>query len=383
MNTLHTINYSDVDSYLINADKQRESYIHQLVMNNINIQNDIKAILGFEDEIFELIHEDRYINGITADFTLLKNKNIRAIIECKAGDIGVTDFVRGIGQVLQYEYFRDKNISKGNKYDTDFNTILLIPSTVVKNNLFNLGRFKYPETTLILEINNINNVTREISKDELNKLGTALDGKLSTISQYYIRDNRLFEIFMLLKYCCLQKMKGESELNRKYEGESTLTKLLTPNNNNWRNAFISLSSLGLIDNKNLPTPSGIRMGNLEYPYFCQMMYKSYLKPYIDTLIDYFNFDTQNLNKGNIHISNDLVARNEGKDILFLTQSDGRYISSWLNILRDDFGILDFSPRSKNRKINYNISELNDQSVIENILNFTKSKQYLSNFKLII
>ena len=36
-------------------------------------------------------------------FTFIYNNEIRAIIECKAGDIGVTDYVRGIGQVLQYK----------------------------------------------------------------------------------------------------------------------------------------------------------------------------------------------------------------------------------------------------------------------------------------
>ena len=47
----------------------------------------------------------------------------------------------------------------------------------------------------------------------------------------------------------------------------------------------------------------------------------------------------------------------GKEIMYLTESKGRYISSWLNIMRDDYGILDFQSRSNNRKLNYNIQDL--------------------------
>ena len=40
---------------------------------------------------------------------------------------------------------------------------------------------------------------------------------------------------------------------------------------------------------------------------------------------------------------------DDNEILFLTESKGRYMSSWLNIMRDDYGIIDFMPRSSLRK----------------------------------
>ncbi|GAA7569501.1 hypothetical protein HpNP102_02470 [Helicobacter pylori] len=54
---------------------------------------------------FKLLREDAYINGITADFTLFEKNKVRAIIECKSGAIGVSEYARGIGQIFQYEYF--------------------------------------------------------------------------------------------------------------------------------------------------------------------------------------------------------------------------------------------------------------------------------------
>jgi hypothetical protein len=330
-----------------------------------------------------LVHEDKYINGIIADFTLFYDDLVRAIIECKAGDIGVTDYVRGIGQTLQYEYFFEKKLSsKGYSYSKHFNSILLIPSSVFKNNLFNIGRFKYPESTILVEINEINKVVRIISTEELDEIGRALDNNLTTISQYYIRDNRLFELYLLLKYLIFLNIKGETNINRNLIEKDELRKLQTPNNRNWRNAFISLSSLGFINRNNIPTPSGTRIGSLSYEEFLLMMYESYIKPYLDEILTYFTADPKNLNKKNIQICKDIKNNYLNKDILFLTQSNSRYMSSWLNIMRDDFGCLDFNTRSSDRELLYNISELKKEVILQKIEKYTKAKEYLDRFKIL-
>jgi hypothetical protein len=375
---------SGLDIIIFEKDRVREAYVHNLIINEESVQDDIMNILNIQNKTsFELIHEDKYINGITADFTLKHNNKIRAIIECKAGDIGVTDLVRGIGQVLQYEYFFEKNISsKGYIYNDVFNTILLFPSSVLKNNLFNIGRFKYPHSTLLIEINDVNNVARLIEKSELEKIGEALDEGLVTISQYYIRDNRLFELYLLLKYLVFLRIKGEKPIKRRELEEEKLRILQTPNNRNWRNAFISLSSLGLIDSSNTPTPSGIKLSSYSYEEFLYMMYESYISPYVDELLKYFSNES-NLSKTNQEICGDIKKEFADKDVLFLTQSDGRYLSSWLNILRDDFGCIDFQPKSQNRQINYNLSVFNKKSVIENIIKYSKAQKYLNNFTKLI
>jgi len=193
----------------------RENKVHDLIINDMSIQYGINNILSISNDDTKYIHEDTYINGITADFTVIENNKIRAIIECKAGDIGVTDYVRGIGQSLQYEYFYEENIApKGFSYHSTFDSILLFPSSVVRDNNFNIGNFKYPKTTTLYEINDSNNVVRKIEQSELDNLKKATKNDLVTISQYYFRDNRIYEYFIVLKYVSYLKFKGENNLNR-------------------------------------------------------------------------------------------------------------------------------------------------------------------------
>lgn len=376
---------NQIDKQIIEVDNIREKYFHDLIIKNDNIKSDLLSILSLPDDLtnLNLIHEDKYINGITADFTFVYNDEIRAIIECKAGDIGVTDYVRGIGQVLQYEYFNEQNISsKGIKFSSNFNSILLIPSSAFNNTNFNIGKFKYPKSTFIVEINDSNKVARKVSEKELNELSTVENNSLTSISQYYVRDTRLFEIYMLLRYLCFLKIKNVTNIKRT-EIELEIKKTNSINNNNWRNAWISLSSLGLINSNNLPTKSGLEFGMFDFEDFLIMMYKSYIKPYIETLFKYFTQDNKNINNDLKTIRKDIILQFSNRDVLFLTQSETRYLSSWLNILRDDFGCIDFKPRDSNRIINYNPLEMNDKSLKENIIKFTKSKTYINNLTNIL
>jgi hypothetical protein len=363
-------------------DSTREKYIHDLIIENNEIQKDLLSILNLKTDLsrLKLVHEDRYINGITADFTFVYNNSIEAIIECKAGDIGVTDYVRGIGQVLQYEYFYENNISpKGFSYSESFNSVLLIPSSVFKTNTFNIGKFKYPTSTLIVEINESSKVARKITKKELLELSTVNNDSLTSISQYYIRDNRLFEIFMLLRYLCFLKIKGMEKANRR-EVEVELMNTNTINNGNWRNAWISVSSFGFIDSNNMPTASGIKIGMLEYDDFLILIFKSYIKPYVELLITYFSKKEENLNKRYLDIISDIKLQFSNRDVLFLTQSKGRYLSSWLNILRDDFGCIKFESRSNKRKLIYNPLELNESAFKKKINSNTNAQEFLENLK---
>ena len=105
----------------------QEAEVHTRIMNNVVIKDGIRNVLGIDGE-FQLIHEDEYINGIVADFSIIVNNKIRAIMECKGGHIGVTDYVRGIGQIFQYEYFSEKNITpKSLEYERNFNAVYIFP----------------------------------------------------------------------------------------------------------------------------------------------------------------------------------------------------------------------------------------------------------------
>jgi hypothetical protein len=356
----------------------RENRVHDLIIQNIDIRNGINSILSISNHT-EYIHEDTYINGITADFTVIENGHIRAIIECKAGDIGVTDYVRGIGQSLQYEYFYDENISpKGFPYHHHFNSILLFPSSVVKDNSFNIGNFKYPQSTLLFEINDTNNIIRQIEQKELDKLKQASVNNLVTISQYYIRDTRIYEVYILLKHLSYLHFKGNISVDRKELELNFLRKIETQNNHNWRNAFITLSSLGLITSQNLPTPFGFTFAHLTFEEFASKIMFSYMQPYVKELYEVFNHQSF-IQVNNQDIRNYIYTKYHHRDVLFLTESNGRYISSWLNILRDDFGCINFQPRSSQREIIYNPIELNELSLQQYIKTHSNAYEYIEKY----
>ncbi|WP_441710986.1 hypothetical protein [Helicobacter pylori] len=98
--------------------------------SNNNIQKGICSVLDYKD--FKLLREDTYINGITADFTLFERNKVRAIIECKSGAIGVSEYVRGIGQIFQCEYFFENHLSlKNYGFCQNFNSVLVFPESVL------------------------------------------------------------------------------------------------------------------------------------------------------------------------------------------------------------------------------------------------------------
>lgn len=359
-----------------------EPEVQDLVYQNTIVQDGVKNALGIPNDM-ELLREDTYINGITADFTVVVDNKITAIIECKSGNINVTDYVRGIGQLLQYEYFWEEKIPhKSLEYEEKIKTIYLFPSSVIKNNIFNIAKFKYPKTTIIYELNEFNYAIREISNNELKKFNTDIDDHIISISPYYFRDNRIFEYYILINYLLIQERLGFSKVDRKVAEDTFLKKIETINNGNWRNAFITLSNLGLINNKNLPTQAGKMISINTYEKFAVEMFHSYLEPYFKEILDCFN-GKDILNANNQDFLKLIKNRHKNQDILYLTQSNGRYISSWLNIMRDDYGIIDFKTRSNSRILNYNPFDLNDEALEQKINEYSIANGYLKRYMQIL
>jgi hypothetical protein len=89
-----------------------------------------------------------------------------------------------------------------------------------------------------------------------------------------------------------------------------------------------------------------------------------------------------INLKNNEIGEIIRQKYKNKDILFLTDSNNRYISSWLNIMRDDLGCIDFESRKPIRKINFMPKELDENNRINKIKKFSKSREYIENFNQI-
>ena len=68
---------------------------------------------------------------------------------------------------------------------------------------------------------------------------------------------------------------------------------------------------------------------------------------------------------------------ENKEILFLTESGNRYLSSWLGIFRDDFGFIEYQSRKFVRKINYIPFRMKRKDLEANIKKFSKAKNLSS------
>ena len=356
-----------------------ESQVHDILINNDITRSGLKEILNIGSDL-ELILEDEYQNGIIADFTVIDSNRIKSIIEVKGSNINLTDYVRGLGQLFQYHgFYLTKVPHKSFVYHENFNTVYLVPSSVFINNQFNVGTFTYPESTIIIEMNEYNHTLRRISDLELNAIKQTKDSNLITISPYYFRDNRVFEYYILLKILSIFDDFGAKACNRRLIEGNVLSKFLVINNGNWRNAFITLSSLGLINSNNMPTKSGKRLVSNSYEEFAVEMYYSYIEPYSREILRCFN--TSTINKSNNSFSNEIRKRFNEKDVLFLTQSNNRYISSWMNILRDDYGIISFEARQNLRTKNFDPSELNTLAFREKVRKYSIASKYIEEFQV--
>ena len=121
---------------------------------------------------------------------------------------------------------------------------------------------------------------------------------------------------------------------------------------------------------------------MDFPNFALTILKSYINPYIKEIFKVLN-ENQNQNLSINEIKEKIKENYNNVDVLFLTESDGRYISSWLNIIRDDFGFIKFKARSNDRKIILNYMEYNDEAVIKTIKNHSKYYEFKNKFLEII
>ena len=285
-----------------------------------------------------------------------------------------------------YEYFAEKNILP-KKYTTyfyntetleEFKNAIVIPSSFYQNTQLNIANFKYPKSSILIEINLKNMNARKINS----KILTELKGKNTntiSISPYYIRDNRIFEYYLLLKYIrFVMVAKLANKINRK-EANVDLKKIQTINNGNWRNAFITLSNLGFIDKNNTLTKSGNKMAAMNLVEFTSVIYTDYIKAYVDEIMSLFVEKPNLLKSTNSSIAEAIKNKYKGKDILYLTESKGRYISSWLNIMRDDLNCISFQPRTNDRNIKYIPADYLNESLKNKIRENSIGEKYNERF----
>lgn len=363
----------------------KEAELHRLLMTDKVIQKRMLKILGITGTNIIFNSEDQYPNGMYADFTILSDDKVRAIVELKGSDIGVNEYVRGTGQIFQYKHFIDLNMSIKSYVFKDAIPVYCFPDSLISSKDYNIGLFAYPDGCVILEFNETNHTFRKITLKDLKVFAGSRGKEMVTISPYYIRDTRLFELYIALRYFNIFKLIGTANIDRK-KSEDFLKQLNVPDNGNWRNVFIALSSLGLTDDNNIPTDIGSEYANMEFDKFAYEVYNSYIRNYFDVIFTnllYMGATTAPITLKQLKDTIDLSFH--GREVLFLTDSGTRYLSSWLNIMKDDFGCIDFKPKQANRTytLNYPIDSYNEKAIRMNVRKRSIAYSYINVFNTLM
>lgn len=362
-----------------------EATLHKIIKDNPTVQKRLLTILGIKGSKIIFNSEDQYPNGMFADFTILDGKEVKAIVELKGSDIGVNDYVRGTGQIFQYQHFINLEMSIKSYVYKDAVSVYCFPSSLVASTNYNIGLFAYPEGCVILEFNEENFTFRKITKKDLKVFAGSRGKEMVTISPYYIRDTRLFELYIALRYFHILKMCGNTEINRN-DADTFLQQLKTPDNGNWRNVFISLSSLGFTDDKNIPTDIGATYANLPFEDFAYEIYNSYIRNYFQVIF------TNLLGLGSPIVKITLQQLKDSidlsfhkREVLFLTDSGTRYLSSWLNIMKDDFGCINYAAKQNSRTYDliYPIDSFNKKAICKEIRSKSLAYPYIERFNVLM
>ena len=259
--------------------------------------------------------------------------------------------------------------------------VYCFPSSLIAEKKYNIGLFTYPKDCVILEFNEENYTFRKITLKDLKVFAGSRGKEMVTVSPYYIRDTRLFELYIALRYFNIMKMCGVANINRQ-DAEIFLRQLQTPDNGNWRNTFISLSSLGLTDENNIPTDIGSQYASLEFTQFAYEVYNSYIKNYFQIIwANLQKLDSSNQPISLCELRQSIDCAFNGREVLFLSDSDNRYLSSWLNIMKDDFGCIEFKSKQNKRKYElvYPIDSFNKKAICQQIKTKSIADRFIKRF----
>ena len=300
---------------------------------------------------FIVQHEIELENGITMDH-LISDSDGAAIllVESKGGDIGITEFLRGVGQTVQYQHHIDKKIKL--KYSKNCKTLLAFPDELYSK--IDIDKIIFGDNVLLLVINSSNNSAKVVDPAKIKGLFSAHQN-IVTISPYYIRDNKLGELYVSLLET--RKRMGASSTRVSRDFTSLLESIGAPNPGNARNIGISLASLGFVDSFNALTSSGFEFSKMDYSTFVTNIVEDYIYPYTNAIFyALFQISIRESGNNNIIINasweqiNDEIRKNwNGQDVMYLTESGNRYMSSWFGILKDDLQCVEFTSGARGSK----------------------------------
>ena len=325
-------------------------------VENPAVKTFLQQNLNYFDD-FEVISEHKIKYGLKVDKVILdKHGKYLCLIECK-GDVGTTDFVRGIGQISQYKAQAQNELK--DRMASTYTIVIAFPDLLnTKSNPVRIESLAYPQNIYLFIVNSLNRTFKSINVTDksMGNKKKYFGEKLISISPFYFRDNTFAEYFIGLHVLHKRGILG-GEVSRNLDNE--MKKCGTHNPGNARNIGITLSSLGFIDGLNKITPLGFKYLRLDYPNFVESLTYEFAYPYVNSV-----FNVINNNLGNIKTKEDqrllinkLWGLKNTQQIEFLTESSDkdktRYIGSWNYVLSRSLGCIDFTPRKTDFQVIYN------------------------------
>jgi len=366
------MNEDDVKNFFQSENSQIKTYLQQ----NLNY---------FDD--FKIISEHKICYGLKVDKIILDKKGrYLSLIECK-GNVGTTDFVRGIGQISQY---KSQSLNElDDRMAPNHSTILAFPNDLnTRDNPVKIHRLAYPHDCDLFIINPINKSYKSIKVGDksFGQKKKYFGEKLLSISPFYFRDNTFSEYFIGLHVLNRRGIR-KNDISRNLDDVMQICG--THNPGNARNVGITLSSLGFIDGRNKITPLGFKYLGFSYPDFVESLSYEFAYPYINSIFNVINNNLGNIKNKNAQrkLVNNLWGLKESQQIEFLTESTDRdktrYIGSWNYILLRSLKCIEFTPRKTDFKVIYDptiglpaISSKIAQNIPEEIIKFLTIKDSL-------
>jgi len=218
-------------------------------LKETTVKKYVRKWLQDQPDVMEVLPEQQLIvGGLVADF-LTKNKigEILHIVECK-GSVDIGELAKGIGQVYQYDYQRQKN-----RLARKAKVLFVCPEDVIRE----LDTLRIPKNIQVYLVSK-GGTLFERKKHPVSK---STEVELQLPRTFYIRDvelNHLKNIICLIQEMGREKPDGltideiQDKIGEKYPYIAA----------RGYNHLITLRSLGLLSDRNLLTPKGYEIYEL-------------------------------------------------------------------------------------------------------------------------
>lgn len=333
---------------------------------------------------FDLKPQFKLDYGGTADWAVMDKATgkIIGLIECK-GEPGLTEFVRGLGQIEQYY---QSMIRDSAAFTSDAKTLYVADKKTLKN-IPHWDKLHFDKSDNLVVIDSSAVGTGMLPTDEyalykkkdISRLVAVKSDDLVLTGIPFVRDVRIYEVYMGLMGLYednKNQIFGGGTSNIKKFLDNLLSVYKTKNPGNGRNVGITLRDMGLIDEYNVPTEYGMTMLKSKYVDFVKnIVFKHYNDTIVHIVTAMLNIASnkgvnwKNLIVTQSEIKNELLNMYNGKKLKNLTDDDAKkcnYIGTCLLILEEELGAVSSTKTGTTKNYQFNYLPLKELSMTNEI-----------------